>query len=69
MSWSVTVDGTQAEATRKLADKDNVPQSVKDALPQMLTEFAPEKKVSVSTYGHHDSAGGGNATITISTTT
>lgn len=68
MSWSVTVDGTHDEAKQKIAADPHVPQSIKDAVGPMLSEFSIEKKVSVATHGHHDGAGGGNATLAVNTT-
>jgi hypothetical protein len=67
MSWSKSVQGTHDEAKAQIAADQSVPQSMKDALAPILAEFSPEKHVSVSTYGHHDGAGGGNATITVTT--
>lgn len=67
MSWSVNVRGSHDEAKSKIAADQNVPQSIKDALGPILGEFSPEKAVTVSTHGHHDTSGGGNATITVAT--
>ncbi len=68
MSWSVKADGTREEANAKIAAESSVPQAIKAATVQMLAEFSPEKAVTVSTHGHHDGAGGGNATIAVATT-
>lgn len=68
MSWSVTADGTHEEAKEKIAADTTVPQGIKDALGPVLAEFSPEKAVSVSTHGHHDGQGGGNANLQVTTT-
>lgn len=68
MSWSVSKDGTRDEVTKKIADESTVPQGMKDALVPLLAEFSIEKTLSVTTYGHHNGRGGGNATIMVTTT-
>jgi hypothetical protein len=67
MSWSVRADGKRTEAKETIDADVNVPPNVKQAIDSLLDEF-PEKNVSISTSGHHDGAGGGNATITVQTT-
>lgn len=67
MSWSAKAEGTRDEANAKIAAETSVPQSIKDAAVTMLTEFSPEKSVTVSTHGHHDGAGGGNAMLAVAT--
>lgn len=68
MSWSVSADGTRDEAQRKLDADPQVPPAVRTAVDQLLREFSVEKTVTVTTHGHHDTAGGGNATVSVQTT-
>jgi hypothetical protein len=67
MSWSVTAEGTRDEVNKKIANEASVPVAVVGAIGMVMAEYAPDVPLTVTTNGHHDGAGGGNATITVKT--
>lgn len=68
MSWSLSTQGSPGDARKKVDDNQYVPAEVKQALAQLLTGFAQDKDVQLTTHGHVDpTTKTGNATLTINT--
>ena len=52
MSWNWSLKGSHDQVLDRSKQDSRTPAGVKNALVEMLSEFAPENEVEVETYGH-----------------
>ncbi len=67
MSWNVSMQGTHVQAEDAVTADPHVPVAIRTAAHHVLQAVAADAQVMLSTNGHIDTTGRGNATISVRT--